>query len=66
MQKFRPYAGQVICFIDEPVLTGFGSSTYVSVHREDVMALLSEVVEAVHMDGALAGIVGCPGALRPT
>ena len=60
VQKFRPYATEgIICFIDEPILSAFGSSTYVSVKREDVVAMLSEVIEAVHMDGGIAGIHCC-------
>jgi methionine synthase II (cobalamin-independent) len=59
IQKFKPYAENIICFIDEPILSSFGSSTYVSVNREDVVALLSEVVDAVHADGALAGVHCC-------
>lgn len=59
IQKFAPYAEKVICFVDEPILSAFGSSTYVTVKREDVVALLSEMVEAIHMDGALAGVHCC-------
>ena len=59
IQKFRPFAGQVICFIDEPILSAYGSSTYISVKREDIVALLREVIEAVHADGALAGVHCC-------
>jgi hypothetical protein len=59
IQKFRPYAEDVICFIDEPILSAFGSSTYVSVQRDDVVARLSEVVEAVHAEDALAGVHCC-------
>ncbi len=59
IQMFKKYAENIICFIDEPILSAFGSSTYVSVKREDVVALLQEVIEAVHMDGALAGIHCC-------
>ncbi len=59
IQKFRPYAERVICFIDEPILSAFGSSTYVSVKREDVVARVNEVVEAIHADGALAGVHCC-------
>lgn len=29
--EFSPYAENMICFIDEPTLSAFGSSTYVSV-----------------------------------
>jgi hypothetical protein len=59
IQKFRPYAERVICFIDEPILSAFGSSTYVSVKREDVVARIQEVVDAVHADGGLAGVHCC-------
>jgi len=59
IQKFKPYAENVICFIDEPILSAFGSSTYVSVQREDVVAMLEEVIEAVHADGGIAGIHCC-------
>jgi|TARA_B100000315_G_scaffold229647_1_gene239403 methionine synthase II (cobalamin-independent) len=59
IQKFRPYAENVLCFIDEPILSAFGSSTYVSVQREDVIAQLSEVVGAVHAEDAIAGIHCC-------
>jgi hypothetical protein len=59
IQKFKPYGEQIICFIDEPILSAFGSSTYVSVKREDVVAQLKEVIEAVHAEGGLAGIHCC-------
>ena len=59
IQKFKPYGEQIICFIDEPILSAFGSSTYVSVKREDVVAQLNEVIDAVHAEGALAGIHCC-------
>jgi len=59
IQTFRPYADNIICFIDEPILSAFGSSTYVSVNREEVVSLLNEVVEAVHADGAFAGVHCC-------
>ncbi len=59
IQKFQPFAEKVICFIDEPILSAFGSSTYVSVQRSDVVAIINEVIEAVHKDGALAGIHCC-------
>ena len=59
IQKFKPYAENIICFIDEPILSAFGSSTYVSVNREDVVSILSEMIDAVHADGAVAGIHCC-------
>ncbi len=59
IQKFKPYADAIICFIDEPILSAFGSSTYVSVQRDDVVARLGEVIEAIHKEDALAGIHCC-------
>jgi len=59
IRLFKQYAGTVICFIDEPILSAFGSSTYVSVRREDVVALIGEMAEAVHAEGALAGVHCC-------
>jgi hypothetical protein len=59
IQKFKPYGENIICFIDEPILSAFGSSTYVSVKREDVVSLLQEMIAAVHADGGIAGIHCC-------
>ena len=59
IRKFKPFAQQVICFVDEPILSAFGSSTYVSVTRDDCVARLGEVIEAIHAEGALAGVHCC-------
>ena len=59
IQRFRPYAERIICFLDEPILSAFGSSTYMSVSREDVVGKLKEVIEAIHAEGALAGVHCC-------
>jgi len=59
IRKFSKYADRVICFIDEPILSAFGSSTYVSVTRDDVVAKLAEVVDAVHAENGLAGVHCC-------
>ncbi|MCP4600219.1 MAG: hypothetical protein GY847_06735 [Proteobacteria bacterium] len=59
IQKFKPFAKDIICFVDEPILSAFGSSTYISVHRDDVVTVINEMVEAIHADGALAGVHCC-------
>lgn len=59
LDKFNFLGKDQICFIDEPILSGFGSSTYVSVHRPDVVQYLNEVIQAVHKENALAGIHCC-------
>jgi len=59
VQTFKQFAEKVICFIDEPILSAFGSSTYVSVRRDDVINLLSDMVYAIHADGGIAGMHCC-------
>jgi hypothetical protein len=59
IQKFQPFARQVICFVDEPILSAFGSSTYVSLKRDDIVSHLAEMVAAIHADRALAGVHCC-------
>jgi hypothetical protein len=57
--KFRPFGVDQICFIDEPILSAFGSSTFVSVNRTEVIASLREVYDAIHNEGALVGTHCC-------
>ena len=59
IKKFQPYAEKVICFIDEPILSAFGSSTFITVQRDDVIEHLSEIIDVIHQDNALAGIHCC-------
>lgn len=59
LNKFKPLGYDQVCFVDEPILSAFGSSTYVSVQRADVVSFLNEVVEAIHKEGALAGSHCC-------
>ena len=59
LNKFKPLGYDQVCFVDEPILSAFGSSTYVSVQRADVVSFLNEVVEAIHKEGALAGAHCC-------
>lgn len=49
----------VILFIDEPALSGFGSSEFLGVQPEEVRAALAEIVAAVHAGRALAGVHVC-------
>jgi methionine synthase II (cobalamin-independent) len=48
-----------LVFIDEPVLSGFGSSAFISVSAEDIRAMLEEVVHHIHAAGGLAGVHVC-------
>lgn len=59
LKKFEFLGSRQMCFIDEPILSGFGSSTYVSVQRSDVVSHLKDVIEAIHKEESLAGIHCC-------
>jgi hypothetical protein len=49
---------QVILFVDEPYMASFGSA-YISLGREQVIAWLDEVYEALHDAGAITGTHCC-------
>lgn len=59
MQRLKGLSDQVILFLDEPALAGFGSSALVSIQKEEVITQLNEVIEEVHREGGLAGIHVC-------
>jgi methionine synthase II (cobalamin-independent) len=49
----------VLLFIDEPALAGLGSSSFISISRDDIGQDLAEVTEAIHNTGGLAGVHVC-------
>ncbi|MCX8026249.1 MAG: hypothetical protein N3A62_00135 [Thermodesulfovibrionales bacterium] len=49
----------VIFFIDEPIFTAIGSTTYLGVNEDEIIRLISECVEAVRNRGAMSGIHCC-------
>jgi len=48
-----------IMFLDEPGVVGFGSSTYISITREQIIESLGACIDAIHMGGGIAGIHIC-------
>lgn len=58
----RPHSDDVIIFIDEPILSAIGGSTYIGVSREETLRLLKETVNAIHESGAIPGIHCCGNA----
>jgi methionine synthase II (cobalamin-independent) len=48
-----------IVFLDEPGLAGFGSSAFISISKQDVLACFEEVIGAIHEEGGIAGIHVC-------
>jgi len=55
LQNFRP---SVIIFVDEPYLGSWGSA-YVSIDRDQAVAALNEIFDAIHLEGGLAGVHCC-------
>jgi methionine synthase II (cobalamin-independent) len=52
----------VLLFIDDPAITGFGSAIYIGLNREDICQSLGAMIEAVHLEGGLAGVHICANA----
>jgi methionine synthase II (cobalamin-independent) len=59
LRRLEPYHPVRICFLDEPILSAFGSSVYVSVKREDVVGQIAEVAAAIRSEGGLCGVHCC-------
>ena len=59
LEYFRFLDCPQICFIDEPILSAFGSSTFVSVQRSDVIQCLGDVIRAIKESKALTGVHCC-------
>lgn len=51
----------VIIFVDDPGLYAYGASTHITLTREDIIADLKTIYEAIHQAGALAGTHCCAG-----
>ena len=56
VRQLRQVCSRVMIFLDEPALLGYGSATFISISREDVIRDLNEVAAAIHEEGALAGV----------
>jgi len=62
VEKLKPYAEEVIIFVDEPILSALGTSTYIGVDRAEALRLLAEIVSYIKNLGAIAGIHCCSKA----
>lgn len=56
ISRLSRLAPAVMIFLDEPSLLGYGSQTFITVSREDILHDLNEVVADIHAHGALAGV----------
>jgi methionine synthase II (cobalamin-independent) len=58
IRQLKQVRSNVIIFVDEPYMSSFGSA-FISLSREQVVTLLDEVFDAIHAEGALAGVHCC-------
>jgi len=59
IDMLKHHAEKVIIFIDEPILSALGGSSYLGVSTEDVSMLISTIVAAIENAGGIAGIHCC-------
>jgi methionine synthase II (cobalamin-independent) len=55
----RQLCRQVIMFVDEPILAGFGSAAFINVSRNDVISHLGEAFSALKETGCIVGSHCC-------
>ena len=65
LDQLRPCAKNVLLFIDEPILSAIGNSTYLGVSREEALRLLTNTVGAIKKAGGIPCIHCCGNADWP-
>lgn len=59
VRKMNELCGRTIMFFDEPGLAGLGSSAFITITHEDIVACLSETFAAVRSENGLSGVHVC-------
>lgn len=59
VEKFKPFGVPVIISIDEPGLVGYGSSSFISVSKEEIQESLEEIITVIHASGGTAATHCC-------
>ncbi|MCL0037878.1 hypothetical protein M1N53_00630 [Thermodesulfovibrionales bacterium] len=65
LEMLKQHADSVIIFIDEPIISAIGGSSYLGVSSEEVLRLLKEQVSAIEDAGGISGIHCCGRADWP-
>jgi methionine synthase II (cobalamin-independent) len=65
IDQLKPHAEKVIIFIDEPILSALGSSSYLGVNEAEASRLLKELISVIRTEGGIAGIHCCGNADWP-
>jgi methionine synthase II (cobalamin-independent) len=58
-RQMRNIADRALLFFDEPALAGLGSSAFITISAEEIIASFAEVFEAVRAEGGLVGVHVC-------
>jgi hypothetical protein len=59
IDMLKPFAEKVLIFIDEPILTALGTSTYIGVSNDEAARMLKEIVDYIKTCGGIAAIHCC-------
>jgi hypothetical protein len=62
IDQMKPHADNVLIFLDEPIFSAIGSSTYLGVSRDETLRLLSEMSTTIKDGGGIPGIHCCANA----
>jgi hypothetical protein len=65
MELLKLFADKVILFIDEPILSALGTSSYIGVNPGEVVRLLKETSDTITETGGIPGIHCCSKADWP-
>lgn len=65
VDALKHYADDVIIFIDEPILSALGSSSYLGVDAGEAFRLIKEMVSAISDAGGISGVHCCGRAEWP-
>jgi methionine synthase II (cobalamin-independent) len=65
IDMLKQHAEKVVIFVDEPILSALGSTSYLGVNSEETLRLLREVTATIKAEGGIAGIHCCGNADWP-
>ena len=65
IEALKRFADKVMIFVDEPILTALGTSTYIGVSNDDALRMLQEIVAYIKDCGGIAAIHCCGRADWP-
>jgi hypothetical protein len=65
MDILKPFAEEIVLFVDEPILSALGSTSYLGVEPQEALRLLQETADSVRHAGGIPGIHCCGNADWP-